>query len=411
MELLRFITAGSVDDGKSTLIGRLLYDTKSILQDQMEAIERSSQKSGDGSLNLALLTDGLKAEREQGITIDVAYKYFHTDKRKFIIADAPGHIQYTRNMFTGASIANLAIILIDARKGVIEQTYRHSYIASLLRIPHMVVCINKMDLVDYSQDVFNKIKQDFNTFAAKLNIQDVEFIPVSALNGDNIVNHSQKMDWYEGRSLLHQLEEVHIESDQNLEDARFPVQHVLRPNLDFRGYSGQICGGVFKVGDSVKVLPSGFQSKIKQIYTYDGELKEAFAPMSVTLLLEDEIDISRGDMIVHDDSTPEISQDLQAYICWMDTATIQEGKKLILKHTTRESKAILKEVTHKININTFEFEDDNKELKLNDIAMVQLRTSIPILFDEYNKNRSTGNFILIDEGSNITVAAGVIIGK
>lgn len=413
MELLRFITAGSVDDGKSTLIGRLLYDTKSILKDQMEAIERSSQK--DGFLNLALLTDGLKAEREQGITIDVAYKYFTTPKRKFIIADAPGHIQYTRNMITGASSANLIIILIDARKGVIEQTYRHSYIASLIRIPHAVVCINKMDLVGYSEEVYNKIKEDFNSFAAKLDIQDITFIPVSALNGDNIVNHSENMKWYEGRSLLHHLEEVHIESDYNFLDGRFPIQYVVRPqtgeHIDYRGYAGQIASGIFKKGDSVTVLPSGFTSKIKSIDTYEGEVAEAFPPMSVIIRLEDEVDASRGNMIVQSENQPTIAQDIIAYINWMDVNKVSEGQKFTLQHTTNRVRCILKSIQHKIDINTFEELENDKSLSLNDIAKVHIRTSSPILFDEYRKNKNCGNFILIDESSNLTCGAGVILGK
>lgn len=414
MEILRFITAGSVDDGKSTLIGRLLYDSKSILKDQLEAIERTSLKDG-GELNLALLTDGLKAEREQGITIDVAYKYFTTPKRKFIIADAPGHIQYTRNMITGASTANLSIILVDARKGVIEQTYRHSYISSLVRIPHLVVCINKMDLVDYSEEVFNTIKSDFNSFAAKLDIQDITFIPISALKGDNVVNVSDKMPWYEGRSLLHHLEEVFIESDQNLQDTRFPVQYVIRPQIDeyrdFRGYAGQIAGGIFKVGDEITVLPSGFQSKITKIHTYDGEIEEAFSPMSVALLLEDEIDISRGNLIAKSDNLPDVSQDISATICWMDTNTLTEGKKFLLRHTTNSVKAIVKNIVHKIDINTFENMEDDKNLKLNDIAKVNIRTSSPLLFDEYRKNRLTGSFILVDESTNLTAGAGIITGR
>ena len=414
MEILRFITAGSVDDGKSTLIGRLLYDSKSILKDQLEAIERTSLKDG-GELNLALLTDGLKAEREQGITIDVAYKYFTTPKRKFIIADAPGHTQYTRNMITGASTANLSIILIDARKGVIEQTYRHSYISSLVRIPHLVVCINKMDLVGFSEEIFNKIKNDFNSFAAKLDIQDINFIPISALKGDNVVNLSTEMPWYEGRSLLHHLEDVYIESDLNLQDSRFPVQYVIRPQIDefrdFRGYAGQVSGGIFKKGDSVTILPAGFQSKISKIHTFDGALEEAFAPMSITMLLEDNIDVSRGNMIAKSDNLPEISQDITAFVCWMDTNKLTEGKKFLLRHTTNSVKCVVKNIIHKIDINTFENLEEDKILNLNDIAKISIRTSSPLMFDEYRKNRLTGSFILVDEASNLTAGAGIIAGK
>ncbi|MCB1159360.1 MAG: 50S ribosome-binding GTPase [Leptospiraceae bacterium] len=413
MELLRFITAGSVDDGKSTLIGRMLYDTGSVLQDQLEAIQRSSEKLG--FLNLALLTDGLKAEREQGITIDVAYKYFSTDKRKFIIADAPGHIQYTRNMITGASNSNLAIILVDARKGVIEQTYRHSYIASLVKIPHIVVCINKMDLVDYSEEIFNRIKEEFNSFAARLDIKDIEFIPVSALNGDNVVEHSKNMPWYEGRSLLHHLENVHIESDYDFVEGRFPVQFVIRPQSgeykDFRGYAGQIAGGIFRKGDSIIVQPSGFGSKIKAIHFSGREIEEAFPPMSVTITLEDDIDVSRGDMIIQKENQPQKEQDITAYICWMDTGKIGENSRFILQHTSNRVKCILKTIAHKININTFEEVQNDKELHLNDIAKVQIRTASPVMYDEYRINRETGSFILIDEATNLTAAAGVITGK
>jgi sulfate adenylyltransferase subunit 1 len=411
MELLRFITAGSVDDGKSTLIGRLLYDTKSILKDQMEAIERSSQK--DGFLNLALLTDGLKAEREQGITIDVAYKYFTTAKRKFIIADAPGHIQYTRNMFTGASTANLAIILIDARKGVIEQTYRHSYISSLLHIPHLVVCINKMDLVGYSQEIYEQIKSDYLAFSAKLDIHDITFIPISALGGDNVVNLSENMKWYEGKSLLHHLEEVYIESDKNFLDFRFPVQYVVRPQMgeyiDYRGYAGQVTSGLIKKGDDITVLPSGLTSKIKAIDTYNGEVAEAFPPMSVIIRLEDELDISRGNTIVKTENQPNVSQDISAYICWMDTSKASENQKFLIQHTTNSARCVLKSVSHKININTFEEIHDEKTLSLNDIAKVSIRVASPLLYDEYRKNRGTGSFILIDESTNLTCAAGIIL--
>lgn len=352
MDLLRFITAGSVDDGKSTLIGRLLYDSKSIFEDQLEAIEKNA-RGNNGQINLALLTDGLKAEREQGITIDVAYKYFSTPKRKFIIADAPGHVQYTRNMVTGASNSNLAIILIDARKGVIEQTYRHSYITSMLRIPHLVVCVNKMDLVEFSQTRYEEIKADYLNFASRLDIKDIEFIPISALNGDNVVDKSENLSWYDGRTLLNHLEEVYIESDENIEDARFPVQYVIRPlsdeHHDYRGYAGQVRSGIFRKGDSITVLPSGFTSTIESIDTYDGEVKEAFPPMSVTIRLKDEIDISRGDMIVLSEGLPIVSQDLEANICWMDSKALLSGNKYILRQTTNAVKAIVKEIEFKID--------------------------------------------------------------
>lgn len=408
MEILRFITAGNVDDGKSTLIGRLLYDSGAVYKDQQEALDRYKEK--DGFLNLALLTDGLKAEREQGITIDVAYKYFSTTKRKFIIADAPGHIQYTRNMITGASNVNLIIILVDAEKGITEQTYRHSFIAALLRIPHMVVCINKMDIVGYSREVFEKIKDDFDSFSGRLGIKDVEFIPISALNGDNVVEHSVNMDWHEGRSLLHHLENVHIESDWNFQEARFPVQYIIRPQTleyrDYRGYAGQVAGGIFRKGETVTVMPSGFTSKIKSIITFEDEIEEVFPPMSATILLEDDIDISRGDMIVKD--TPLVSQDIVGYICWMDINKVSENAKLLLQHTTKSVKCILKKIDYRVDVNTFERISGEKELKLNDIARIHLRTSSPLFYDDYSKNRSTGSFILIDESTNGTVGAGII---
>lgn len=413
MELLRFSTAGSVDDGKSTLIGRLLYDSKSIFQDQIEAIEAASAKRGEEYVNLALLTDGLRAEREQGITIDVAYRYFSTPKRKFIIADTPGHIQYTRNMVTGASTANLAIILVDARKGIIEQTYRHSYIASLLQIPHITVCINKMDLVDWDEKTFNQIVHDYKAFASKLDIKDVHFIPISALAGDNVVNRSQNMNWYNGPTLMYLLETIHIGSDLNHIDARFPVQYVVRPMKneyhDFRGYAGRIAGGVFRVGDKVKALPSGFSSKIKSIVTMDGELQEAFAPQSVTITLEDEIDISRGDMIVRENNVPQIEQEFDVMLCWMNEKKMVARGKYIIRHTSKECKCIVKEAKYKLDINTLQRIEDDVEIGLNDIGRVTLRTTVPLFFDSYRKNRITGSIILVDEATNETVAAGMMV--
>ncbi|HPW86949.1 MAG TPA: sulfate adenylyltransferase subunit CysN [Chitinophagales bacterium] len=413
MELLRFSTAVSVDDGKSTLIGRLLYDSKSIFQDQMDAIEAASQKRGEEYVNLALLTDGLRAEREQGITIDVAYRYFSTPKRKFIIADTPGHIQYTRNMVTGASTANLAIILVDARKGIIEQTYRHSYIASLLQIPHIIVCINKMDLVDWDEATFHKIVNDYKAFASKLDIKDVHFLPISALAGDNVVNRSENMPWYQGPTLMYLLETIHIGSDLNHIDARFPVQYVIRPMKneyhDFRGYAGRIAGGVFRVGDKVKALPSGFSSKIKSIVTMDGDLQEAFAPQSVTITLEDEIDISRGDMIVRENNIPQIEQEFDVMLCWMNEKKMIPRGKYILRHTSRECKCIVKEIKYKLNINTLQRVEDDVEIGLNDIGRVSIRTTVPLFFDSYRKNRNTGSIILVDEATNETVAAGMIV--
>lgn len=413
MELLRFTTAGSVDDGKSTLIGRLLYDSKSIFEDQLEAIESASEKRGEDYVNLALLTDGLRAEREQGITIDVAYRYFSTPKRKFIIADTPGHIQYTRNMVTGASTANLAIILVDARKGIIEQTFRHSYIASLLQIPHIVVCINKMDLVEWDEKTFNKIVHDYKAFASKLDVKDVHFIPISALNGDNVVDRSTNMNWYNGPTLLYLLENIHIGSDLNHIDARFPVQYVIRPMKneyhDYRGYAGRIAGGVFRVGDRVKALPSGFTSKIKAIKTMDGDLDEAFAPQSVTLLLEDEIDISRGDMIVRENNVPHVEQEFDVMLCWMNDKKLVPRGKYILRHTSKECKCIVKEIKYKLDINTLTRLEGEIEIGLNDIGRVSLRTTTPLFFDAYRKNRNTGSIILVDEATNETIAAGMIV--
>ena len=413
MELLRFTTAGSVDDGKSTLIGRLLYDSKSIFEDQLEVLEEDSERRGEEGINLALLTDGLRAEREQGITIDVAYRYFATPKRKFIIADTPGHIQYTRNMVTGASTANLAILLVDARHGVVEQTCRHAFIASLLQIPHIVVCINKMDLVDFKEEAYNKIKKDFEAFSSKLEIPDIHFIPLSALLGDNVVDRSKNMDWYKGSTLLHFLENVHIGSDHNHVDCRFPVQFVVRPQSkeypDYRGYAGRIAGGIFKPGDEVMVLPSGFTSKIKSIDTMNSTIEEAFAPMSVCMTLEDEIDISRGDMIVRENNAPKTEQDLDMMVCWMHEKKMISRGKYTIKHTTQDARCIIKEVKYKMNINNLHRMEDDKEIGLNDIARISIRTTAPLFFDEYRRNRNTGSVILIDEATNETVAAGMII--
>jgi sulfate adenylyltransferase subunit 1 len=413
MELLRFTTAGSVDDGKSTLIGRLLYDSKSIFEDQYDAVRESSERRGEEGVNLALLTDGLKAEREQGITIDVAYRYFSTPKRKFIIADTPGHIQYTRNMVTGASTANVALILIDARRGVLEQTRRHAFIASLLQIPHLVVCINKMDLVDYSEETYEKIKQDFEEFSYKLNVNDVHFIPISALKGDNVVTKSENTPWYDGSTLLYYLENVHIGSDHNFIDCRFPVQYVVRPNSDdyhdYRGYAGRIAGGIFKKGDDVMLLPSGFTSKIKKIDTFDGEVAEAYPPMSVTLLLEDDLDLSRGDMIVRENNHPEVEQDLEIMVCWFSDRPLQLRGKYAVLHTTKEVRSIIKEIRYKLDINTLHRNEEDKTIGMNDIARVVIRTTKPLYFDAYRKNRITGSVIFVDEGTNETVGAGMII--
>ena len=379
MELLRFTTAGSVDDGKSTLIGRLLYDSKAIFEDQMELLEETSKQRGEEGVNLALLTDGLRSEREQGITIDVAYRYFATPKRKFIIADTPGHIQYTRNMVTGASTANLALLLVDARHGVIEQTKRHAFIASLLQIPHIAVCVNKMDLVNYSKESYDKIKKDFEDFATKLEIKDVRFIPISALNGDNVVDRSNNMDWYDGSTLLHLLENIHIGSDHNHVDCRFPVQFVIRPQSkeypDYRGYAGRIEGGVFKPGDDVAVLPSGFTSKIKAIDTFDGEVNQAFSPMSVCITLEDDIDISRGDMIIRENNKPTIEQDIDVMICWMNEKKMMPRGKYTIRHTSQTARCIIKEVKYKKDINTLHRIEDEKEIGLNDIARISIRTT------------------------------------
>ena len=413
MELLRFTTVGSVDDGKSTLIGRLLYDSKSIFEDQYESIKKTSESRGEENVNLALVTDGLRDEREQGITIDVAYRYFSTPKRKFIIADTPGHIQYTRNMVTGASTAHCALILIDARKGIVEQTCRHSFIASLLQIPHLIICVNKMDLVDYDKSVYEKIKQDFKQFSSKLQVKDIRFVPISALDGDNVVNKSTKMDWYEGTTLMYLLETIHIGSDRNLVDCRFPIQTVIRPQTkehhDYRGYAGEIAGGVFKKGDDVMVLPSGFTSKIAGIDTYDGEVEQAFAPMSVTMRLEDELDLSRGGMIVRENNVPEVSQDVELMLCWLNEKPLVPNGKYSIKHTTKFARCIVKDIKYKININNLHRIEDDKQIKLNDIARISIRTTQPLFYDLYRRNRSTGSVILIDEATNETVGAGMII--
>ncbi len=415
MELLRFATAGSVDDGKSTLIGRLLYDSKSIFEDQLEAVESTSEKMGSEYTNLALLTDGLRAEREQGITIDVAYRYFATPKRKFIIADTPGHIQYTRNMVTGASTANVALILLDARKGIVEQSRRHAFLSTLLGIPHLIVCVNKMDLVDWDAEVFEQIKSEFRDFAMKLDAIDIAFIPVSALHGDNVVERSSNMDWYRGSTLLHMLEEVHIASDRNLRDARFPVQYVIRPQSDefhdYRGYAGTVAGGVMRVGDSVLLLPSGFETTITHIDGADGPISEAFAPMSVTVRLADDLDLSRGDMICRTNNQPAVGQDIDAMVCWMtEQSALQPRRKLAIKHTTRAARAMVSDVKYRLDINSLSRDEDATQLGLNEIGRVSLRTTQPLFYDEYRQNRSTGSFILIDEDSNNTVGAGIILG-
>ena len=412
-QLLRFTTAGSVDDGKSTLIGRLLYDSKSIFEDQLESITNTSKKKGHKGVDLALFTDGLRDEREQGITIDVAYRYFTTPKRKFIISDTPGHIQYTRNMVTGASTANVATILIDARHGVIEQTKRHAFIASLLQIPHIIVCVNKMDLVHYSEKVFNDIVRQFENISSKMLVRDVRFIPMSALDGDNVVNKSENMPWYQGAPMLHTLETMHISSDINKVDARFPVQTVLRPqsedHIDYRGYAGRVASGIFRKGDEVTVMPSGFTSKIVSIDTLDAELEEAFAPMSVSITLEDDIDISRGDMIVKSNNKPKTSQDIEVMLCWLHNDPAKPRTKYTIKHTSNDQKAMIKEVVYKYNVNSLERINDDKELNMNDICKVKMRTTKPLMIDPYRENRTTGSIILIDDATNETVAAGMIV--
>ncbi|MCX7861426.1 MAG: sulfate adenylyltransferase subunit CysN [Bacteroidales bacterium] len=413
MELLRFTTAGSVDDGKSTLIGRLLYDSKAIFEDQLKALEKASMLKGDETINLALLTDGLKAEREQGITIDVAYRYFHTPRRKFIIADTPGHIQYTRNMVTGASTANLALILVDARHGIVEQTRRHAFIASLLQIPHMVVCINKMDLVSYSEERFNEITQQFLEIATKLDIKDIRFVPICALHGDNIVKRSTQMPWYEGPTLMWLLETIYISSDTNFIDARFPVQYVIRPNSkefhDYRGYAGRVASGIFRKGDKIKVLPSGYTSTIVQIDIFENSINEAVAGQSVSIVLADDIDISRGDMIVKENNLPVISQDVEMMFCWFNERPLQIKGKYILRHTTNEVKCMINDVRYKIEMNTLQRNETDKHVGMNDIGRMSVRTQKPIFFDSYRKNRNTGSVILIDEITNETIAAGMII--
>ncbi len=411
--LLRLFTAGSVDDGKSTLIGRLLYDSKSIFEDQYEAIKRSSEQRGEEQVNLALLTDGLRAEREQGITIDVAYRYFSTPRRKFIIADTPGHIQYTRNMVTGSSTANLAIIMIDARNGITEQTLRHTLITSLIGIRHIIVCINKMDLVGYKEEVFEKIRAEYEKFSSKLEVVDVQFIPIAALTGDNVVDKSTNMPWYGGSTLLYLLENIHVASDENLIDCRFPVQYVIRPQSDeyhdYRGYAGKVAGGIFKKGDKVMALPSGTVSKIKAIDTYDGPIEEAYPGMSVTMLLEDNIDLSRGDMLVREHNQPKIEQDIDMMICWLNENKLIVGGKYMIKHTTKDARCVVKSIQYKININTLHRIEDDKEIKLNDVGRITIRTTSPLFFDSYRKNRRTGSIILIDEATNETVGAGMIL--
>jgi len=412
MDLLRFATAGSVDDGKSTLIGRLLLDSKSIFEDQLEAVESTSKSRGYDYTDLALLTDGLRSEREQGITIDVAYRYFATPSRKFIIADTPGHVQYTRNMVTGASTADLGLVLVDARQGLTEQSRRHAVILSLLRVPHLVLCVNKMDLVDFSQEVFDRIHHEFTAFATKLNIPDLEVIPISALQGDNVVNRSESMPWYSGPTLMHHLEHVHVASDRDLLDPRFPVQYVVRPKSDefhdYRGYAGRIAGGILKPGDDVLVLPSGMSSRIAGIDLFEQEVPEAFPPMSVTIRLEDDVDVSRGDMICRPQNAPTPTQDIDAMICWMTNAPLKPRQKLAIKHTTRGARALVKDIQYRLDVNTLHRDQETKELGLNEIGRVQLRTTVPLLVDPYSKNRTTGSFILIDEATGVTVGAGMI---
>ena len=412
-ELLRFATAGSVDDGKSTLIGRLLYDSKSIFEDQLESVERVSRERGEDYTNLALLTDGLRAEREQGITIDVAYRYFATPKRKFIIADTPGHVQYTRNMVTGASTADVALILVDARKGVLEQSRRHAFLSSLLGIRHLVVCVNKMDLVDWSRDRFEAIRRDFLDFATRLEIHDLRFVPMSALQGDNVVNAGDNMPWYNGPPLLELLEHIHIASDRNLIDPRFPVQYVIRPmqhdHHDYRGFAGTVAGGILRVGEEVMVLPSGVRSTIAGIDTFDGPVDEAYPPMAVTVRLADEVDISRGDLLCRPNNAPNVSQELDATLCWMsDRSTLTPGARYVLKHTTRTVRASVVELQYRLDVNTLHRDEDAEQLSLNEIGRVRLRTQQPIFFDEYRRNRVTGSFILVDEATSDTVAAGML---
>ena len=414
MDLLRFATAGSVDDGKSTLIGRLLYDSKSIFEDQLESVEATSQQRGYDYTDLALLTDGLRSEREQGITIDVAYRYFATPRRKFIIADTPGHTQYTRNMVTGASTANLGLVLVDARQGLTEQSRRHALILSLLRVPHMVLAINKMDLVDWDQTVYDRIREEFSAFASKLTIPDLEVIPISALKGDNVVTRSENMPWYQGASLMHHLEHVNIASDRDLIDTRFPVQYVIRPKSDdfhdYRGYAGRIAGGVLKPGDEVVVLPSGMPTRIESIEFFGEEVEEAFNPMSVTVRLEDDIDVSRGDMICRPLNAPTPTQDIDAMVCWMTSEPLRPRQKLAIKHTTRSARAMVQDVRYRLDVNTLHRDEEAAELGLNEIGRVHVRTTVPLITDPYRKNHSTGSFILIDEATGVTVGAGMITG-
>lgn len=414
MEMLRFATAGSVDDGKSTLIGRLLYDSKSIFEDQLEAVERTSRDKGFEYTNLALLTDGLRAEREQGITIDVAYRYFATPRRKFIIADTPGHVQYTRNMVTGASTADLALVLIDSRKGMLEQSRRHAVIASLLQVSHLVVCVNKMDLVDFDEKIFNEIRDEFSEFAAKLEFADLTFIPISALNGDNVTSHSANTTWYGGPTLLWHLENLYIGSDRNLIDPRFPVQYVIRPMSneyhDYRGYAGTVAGGIFRPGDEVVVLPSGFTTTVAAIDIYGGSVHEAAPPQSVTIRLSDEIDISRGDMICRPNNQPTSSQDIEAMVCWFNERPLTPRTTYGIKHTTRTARAMVKDLHYRLDVNSLHRDESAGRLAMNDLGRVTLRTTQPLFFDAYRRNRNTGSFVLIDEGTNETVGAGMILG-
>lgn len=410
--LLRFTTAGSVDDGKSTLIGKLLFDSNNVFDDQLSAINKHGKKLPNNQIDLSLLTDGLKDEREQGITIDVAYRYFATERRKFIIADTPGHIQYTRNMVTGASTANLALILIDARKGMLEQTKRHSFIASLLQIKHIVVCVNKMDLVDYNEDTFQQIVSEYEDFASKLRVEDIRFIPISALVGDNIVHRGDEMSWYKGSTLLHTLETIHISSDRNLIDCRFPVQTVIRPKTaehhDFRSYAGRIESGIFKVGDTVSVLPSNATSTIQAIYLGDKRVHEAFPPMNISLTLKDDIDISRGDMLVRPNNQADVTQEIDCMICWFGEQRLNVAKKYALLHTTNQVRCVIKEIHYKIDMNTLHRIETDKNINKNDIARVRITTTQPMFIDSYGKNKHTGSFILVEEGTKNTVAAAMI---
>jgi bifunctional enzyme CysN/CysC len=415
MDLVRVATAGSVDDGKSTLIGRLLYDSKQILEDTLESVEKSSTQRGYDYMNLALLTDGLRAEREQGITIDVAYRYFTTSRRKFILADTPGHVQYTRNMVTGASTADVALVLVDARKGLLEQSHRHAFLATLLRVPHIAVCVNKMDLVDWDQGVYEAIRDEFRAFATRLEIPDLSFFPVCALQGDNIVDRSENMPWYRGLPLLVHLEELHIASDRNLVDARFPVQYVVRPlsdeHHDYRAYAGQVAGGVFRPGDEVIVQPSGMTTTIAAIDTFDGPVAEAFPPMSVSIRLTDDIDVSRGDMICRPGNQPEISQDIDAMVCWMADKPLTPGARYGLKHTTRTVRAVVRDLRYRLDVTTLHRDETAPDLGLNQVGRIVMRTTAPLMYDDYHRSRSTGSFILIDEATNATVGAGMILDR